>query len=397
MSQFHQALHAPAAEADAAPLGPTRASALLCLAIAVIGANALVLSPLLADIARDFSTDAVTVARATAAYGGATAASAFFLAPLIDRIGAGRALRAALLLLALSTLASAFAGSWWLLAGAQALAGLAAGVLLPAVYALASALGGERDGAKLLGRVLAGWSIAMCAGVPLGGLIADFAGWRATFLVLAGLASLAWLGTARLRFVTVNAGGAAVSRRAALARAGVKPLLLACFMLMTAFYGVYALLGDHLRAALGVSAGTASIAMLGYGIGFGLASLGDPLIDRLGAARVFAPVFLACAGINAALNLAGHGILVAALLCAAWGFANHFALNTLVLRLSAAAGAAKGTVLGLNSAVTYLGALAGSGGFALIYADAGFAPLPFMAAAALLIGAIAGLFGRRAG
>ena len=68
----------------------------------------------------------------------------------------------------------------------------------------------------------------------------------------------------------------------ALRTPGVPALLVVCFGYMTAFYGMYAYLGDHLRQALGVSSATAGLVVLAYGVGFGLAGFGDRMVDRLG-------------------------------------------------------------------------------------------------------------------
>src|SRR5690606_20814110 len=46
---------------------------------------------------------------------------------------------------------------------------------------------------RLMGRVMAGWSGAMLAGVPVAGLLSDGFGWRAGFLPAAVLALLAVL------------------------------------------------------------------------------------------------------------------------------------------------------------------------------------------------------------
>ena len=63
---------------------------ILTAAVAVIGSNSLVLSPILADVAAGLGTTVVAVSRAIAAYGGATALSAFVLAPRIDHVGPRR-------------------------------------------------------------------------------------------------------------------------------------------------------------------------------------------------------------------------------------------------------------------------------------------------------------------
>ena len=49
-------------------------------AVSVVGSNGLALSPILSDVARSFSTSALTISTAISAYGAATAASAFLLA-----------------------------------------------------------------------------------------------------------------------------------------------------------------------------------------------------------------------------------------------------------------------------------------------------------------------------
>ena len=50
----------------------------------------------------------------------------------------------------------------------------------------------------MLGRVLTGWSVSLVVGVPASALIADLAGWRASFLALAALAAASLTGTVRL-------------------------------------------------------------------------------------------------------------------------------------------------------------------------------------------------------
>jgi predicted MFS family arabinose efflux permease len=76
---------------------------------------------------------------ASAAFGLGTSASALFLARYIDRLGARRMLQGALLLLAIALLASAAAPTVTALVAAQLLAGIAAGIAMPAAKAGRSA------------------------------------------------------------------------------------------------------------------------------------------------------------------------------------------------------------------------------------------------------------------
>lgn len=370
----------------------TPPTARLMLGIAVIGANSLLLSPVLADVAAALDSTPTAVARAVAAYGGATALSAFLLAPLVDRNGPRRALILALALVSLGILASAAANHWIHLALAQGLAGLGAGVALPAIYALASALAPAGKEAQVLGRVLTGWSLAMVAGVPLAALLADVAGWRAAYIGLGGLAALAWLWIARLPAgrgaepKPMNAEGTGAPR-AILRLPGVSVLLTICLCYMVAFYGVYPFIGDHLQTTLGVSTALAGTIALSYGLGFGLAGFADMLVDRFGARRLFPALLCAIAATYALLVPATAWFASSLLLAFLWGFANHFGLNVLVLLLSRVSPARRGAILGLNSAVTYIGVLIGAGLFGEVYARLGFTAIALLAMACLLAAA----------
>ncbi|MFO1058329.1 MAG: MFS transporter [Dongiaceae bacterium] len=363
----------------------------LIAAVAVVGSNQLALSPILLDVARSLSASPVAVSRAAACYGGATALSALLLAPRIDRLGARRALLAGLLALAAATLASAAATGWLVLTLAQGLAGLGAGVILPSSYTLATAVGPPGQGARTLGRVLTGWSLSMVAGVPLSALISDWAGWRAAYLALALVAGLAALGARAMPRDRAAPGlaRAAAAPLAALAEPAMPPLLLICLAYMAGFFGVYTFLGDHVRAMAGVSAARAGLVVLAYGGGFGLASLGGGLVDRLGPRRVFPAVLLSAAAIYLALAATGGGLAPVAALTFLWGLANHFVLACLILLITQARPQARGAALGLNSAVTYLGALVGVSAAGAIYQAIGFAALCCTAAA--LMAAAAGL------
>lgn len=374
-------------QASSAPLAPLL---VLTGGIAAVGSNSLVLSPILTDVATALAASPAEVARASAAYGGATALAALLLAPRIDRVGTRRSLRAGLACLTVAALLSAAAGHWAMLMLAQAVAGLGAGVVLPASYALATIVARPGHEARSLGRVLTGWSISLVAGVPGSALLSDALGWHAPFLALAALAGLAVLGVGWLPRDQARRPTGEVPDYPPLAplrEATVPKLLFICLAYMAAFYGVYAFLGDHLRALHAISAGRAGLFVLAYGLGFGLASLADGLVDRWGAARAFPSALLLVAAVYALMAPAARLEAAIIPLAALWGFANHVALNILLLLLSRVRPDRRGAVLGLNSAVTYLGALIGVGAAGIAYEAIGFAPLAGGAAGALALAA----------
>ncbi|WP_332608101.1 MFS transporter [Achromobacter sp. ESBL13] len=375
----------------------------LMFAVSVVGSNGLALSPILTDVAQSFSTSALTISTAISAYGAATAASAFFLAGRIDRIGIRRSLLGAMLVLIAALLLSATAPHWLVLTAAQALAGAAAGVILPAAYGSASMVAPAGQEARTLGRVIAGWSVSLVAGVPLSALISDAVGWRATYGTLALCATIALLGLCKLpERRAQNAPPLRLSRLLApLSYRDVPVLLLACLAFSSAFYGVYAFLADHVRALLALSAGQVGFIAFAYGAGFMLAGFaGAPLIERLGPRRALPLALATIAVVYLVLLPAAHALAAVLALAVLWGAASQISLNLLVLLLSRARPDERGAVLGLNTCTTYLGASVGTAVAGTLYTHMGFEALGLCAAAAVGVAALGlhwRLNGRRAG
>ncbi|TPM03615.1 MFS transporter [Mesorhizobium sp. B2-3-11] len=374
--------------ADTRPPIPALAY-LLTGCIAVIGSNSLVLGPIAPAVAVSFATSVPTVMTAAAAFGLGTSASALFLARHIDRVGARRMLQAALLLLALALVASAAAPTVAALVAAQLVAGIAAGVAMPAIYASAAAIAPPGRESGTIGVVLTGWTLSMVAGVSLSAVLADLVHWRAVFAAVALLATLALGGLSASSLPDVRKTGPAPSPFEAFGIPGIVPLLVACGAFMTAFYGVYGYLGDHLHSGLGQAVSANGLAALAYGTGFGTAALFDGIIDRLGARRVMPFAYLLVAMIYVAIAATSDSYGLTLAMMAAWGLANHFGLNVLVMRLSALDPSRRGTIMGLNSAVTYLAVFVGTTGFGPLYSGFGFATCAMVAAVLMLVAASA--------
>lgn len=363
----------------------------LMFAVSVVGSNGLALSPILADVARSFASTPLTVSTAISAYGAATAASAFLLAARIDRWGIRRSLLIAMAVLIGALLLSAGAPHWIVLTLAQAVAGAAAGVILPAAYGSASLVAAAGQETRALGRVISGWSVSLVAGVPLSALISDAIGWRATYGVLALCAAVALAG---LRKLPERRGAHAAPPRlsrllAPLSYRDVPVLLLGCLAFSSAFYGVYAFLADHVRTLLALSAGQVGFIAFAYGAGFLLAGLaGAPLIERLGPRRALPLALAALSAVYLALLPAAHALAAVLALAVLWGAASQLSLNLLVLLLSRARPEERGAVLGLNTCTAYLGASVGTAVAGTLYTHAGFESLGLVAAAALALAAI---------
>jgi predicted MFS family arabinose efflux permease len=316
------------------------------------------------------------------------AVAALIAAPRLDGWPRRRVLALALAALGLALAGCALAADAVLLAAAMAACGLAAGVVLPTTYALAGDLAPQELRSRAVGRVIVGWSVAMVLGVPAAALLAEQLGWRGAYAVIAGVSGAAALAVLRLPAARQPEGARLVPYRVALAQPGVMRLLAMTLAYMVAFYGCYTFLTDHLRATDDLGPSLGGWISLSYGLGFGLAVLGDGLLDRWGPWRVAAPSFLVLAGLMLLLPLAaGLSPWAVVALALPWGVVNHFGLNVLVSLLSSGEPALRGAVMGLYSAVTYIAHFLAGAGLGLVYAGAGFTAVAVIAAVGLAVAA----------
>lgn len=356
---------------------------LMC-AIGVVGSNSLVLSPIAADVAAGFDgKTASNVMMASAVYGGAVAVSALFLAPRADQIGLKRALMIALVTLVVALLGSTLAPSLSILMIAQALAGIGAGLALPATYGLAADVAPKGEESATLGKVLTGWTLSLVAGVSFSAVLADVMHWRAVFGLMAVMSAVLILLVARMQ-VTERQAGAAVSPFKAFRVPGLMPILLAVVAFMSAFYGLYGFLGTHITTVLGYSTGVAGLAALTYGIGFGAVAPLDRLIDRYGATRAAPVVFGALVLVYLSMSaVAGQGMAIFAV-CLIWGAVNHLGLNIMVGQLTALSASQRGAILGIYSATTYVAMFVGTAAFRPVFEARGFGNIAVVSAVCIV-------------
>jgi MFS transporter, DHA1 family, inner membrane transport protein len=213
--------------------------------------------------------------------------------------------------------------------------------------------------------------------------------WRAVFVAIAALALAAIAMLSFGQYRDVLAAQSAPLPLEALKIKGTKPLLIACGAFMAAFYGMYGYLGDYLHHGLGQPVSASGLAALVYGAGFGAAALLDSIVDRLGAKRVMPAALFLAAVIYVGMALLDGSFTALLIAMFLWGLVNHFGLNVLIMRLSALDPARRGTIMGLNSAVTYLAGFVGTVAFGPLHTRFGFSMAAFVAAVLMLIAALA--------
>ncbi|CAB5671439.1 Purine efflux pump PbuE [Delftia tsuruhatensis] len=362
----------------------------LIIGVVAIGVEGLLLSPILDDVATAFAMGSTQVGWAVAVYGLSLAVTAPAVGFLGNRVPRKNTMLCGLWLFVCAGLLCAFSLGFWQLLLGRALCGAAAGAFLPACYAFVGDSTAYADRGRAMGRVMAGWSIALIAGIPLSSVIAQVWGWRSSFVVVAALGALAACLVARLGQESVSSSDATLPAGAALLAqmcASTAPKLLAVnFFNMLSFYGVYTYLGLTVRERLGVGSGWAGFFVLCYGLGLLLATLNARLIDRVGKGKVSLWALVLLAGVLLALDSATHHPALLALCMLAWGTLQGLVQTSTATLVSQTAQRARGFTMACLSCTTYLAVAVGSAVGAWTLAGYGFGALTL---SATLCGALA--------
>jgi predicted MFS family arabinose efflux permease len=250
------------------------------------------------------------------------------------------------------------------LLAARILLALTAGLYTPSANALASAIAPPAQRGRALAIVSGGMTVAIVFGVPLGTLLGNHFGWRATFAAVALLSAGAALALALRLPASLGDGAPAASLRARLAAArlpGVLPALLVTMLWGTGAYSVLTYLAPYLKQVAGMPGEQMSLVLLMWGLAAaaGLA-VGGRANDRLGSLKVVVPSLALLGGAFyylAIMGRSGHWPLAALLpAIALWGFTVWSFYPAQMSSLVERSGVALApVVLSLNASFQYAG------------------------------------------
>ncbi|MFD4631822.1 MFS transporter [Streptomyces sp. NPDC058284] len=354
---------------------------LLMLGAFTLGLDAYVMAGLLPVVAGDLGTTVSLAGQMVTVFTLAYAVSAPLVAGMASGVRPRALIIGALAVFTLGNALTALAPGLAVLLLARGVAGAGAGVYSAlSTAAAASLVPGERRG-RALALVMGGMSSGTVLGVPLGVLLAEHAGWRATMWGVTGLGALALAGLAVwLPAVPADPPVPARARLAALTDRGVVPVVGVSFLGAVASLGLYTYLAPVLDATGGVGEGDVAPYLWAWGVGGVIGSvLAGPLVDRTGRAVVLVGGLMAALVLAiGALPLLGAGAFPALVLWGAVGWALQVPQQHRLLSLRAE----RGTVaLALNNSALYLGSAVGSAGAGLaLSAGLGAGDLPWVAA-----------------
>ena len=271
------------------------------------------LDPLITSIASDFTASVGVVALLSSAFALPFGLSQPLLGPTGDAFGKPLVIKVAVSVLAVCLLASALAPNLTVLFISRVLGGVAAGGIMPVCMALI----GDRYPLAVrqvaLSRYIAATLIGQIVGVSVGGMMAEWIGWRgvlgcaAALAVIAAGAAVAMLPKAGKRGSNLFRLDEAIIRyRLVLSN----PRSFVCFGIVflegLAIYGVTPFIGELLRSRGAGGLREAGFVIGGLGIGGLLYALLAPIIVRFASRRTM----MAAGGGVAALGLGALGLEV---------------------------------------------------------------------------------------
>ena len=339
---------------------------ILAMASFAAGTETYVFVGLLATLAADLGVTVGEAGQLATAFAITYALTAPFMAVLTAANNRKRILVAALLVLAVLNALAAAMPSFGALLAVRILCGLTATLVNPVAAAAAAALAPPERRGRALAIVLAGLTLSFTLGIPLGSVVGDVFGWRATFLFSGALALLAAIAVGAV-LPDVPSGDRAGLRTLAI---GFEPRVLVnlgfTVIAFAATFSVVAFIGPVVTAISGLEGWRIGLMQGLVGVGSLLgAVIGGRIADRTQAAWAVTVIFALIAGtlaVYSALMLApasGHSTVADTVMLALiilFGAAAVFALAPIVqTRLVAAAPDRRNVVLALNGSMIFLG------------------------------------------
>lgn len=258
--------------------------ALLALAISAfgIGTTEFVMMGLLPNVADDLGTSVPTAGYLVSAYALGVVIGAPLLTAFGSRIPRKRMLLLMMAVFTAGNLASALAPNFGLLVVGRLLAGLPHGAFFGVGAVVAARLVKEGRQARAVATMFLGLTVANIVGVPAATLLGQHLGWRATFLVVAGIGLVAMASLAKL--VPHVPRDEQHGVRQELRALGNRQVLLGLLTAVFGFAGVFAVysyLASMMTEITGFTETTVPVVLALFGIGMTLGALvAGPLTDR---------------------------------------------------------------------------------------------------------------------
>jgi len=269
----------------------------------------------------------------------------------------------ALLVFAIAHVVAASTDSFTVLLVSRFIAAIATGTFWAIGAVVAANAAGEEAGAKAMGIMVGGVTLATVIGVPLGTATGQLLGWQGPFWALAvlsaGCAALLWkvLPSSPMEKTSANVR----AELARLRKGRLWTVYVATALIQAAFLGVYSYIAPQLTERAGAAEGIVPLIMIAYGIG---ALTGTTFGGRFGDRNPYTVIGLSVAGLiitMTVLFLWGDNLTVAIVFFTLMGLFGFAANPILVSEAMRVAGPDGVLPIALSNSFFNIGIALGSG------------------------------------
>jgi predicted MFS family arabinose efflux permease len=297
-------------------------------------------------------------------------------------------LSSSLALIALGHLASAFADSFAMLLLLRLLLLAAAAPFTPQAASSVQALVPEPQRASTIAFVFMGWSLATAVGIPIITHIAHAFGWHSVYGFLAVLGAVA-CALLRWRMPSgIHTAPVELATWGTLARTPiVLRLLLITVLLTSGQFVVFTFIAPLLRIVGGASVGRTAMIFALFGASGVLGNLTATRVVSVWGPYKTSRTAVTCMLVGVTLwSLVTPQLVLMTLAVAVWGLGFASSNSMQQARLVAAAPAAAGAAVALNTSAIYIGQAFGSAVGGVLFAAERYALLGPLAALFMLVG-----------
>jgi len=346
----------------------------LALGTFAVGVEGFVIATLLPAIAADSGVTITQAGYLVFAYAIAYAIGAPVLSAFTGRFDRRPLLAVVALVFAAGALMAALSQGYAMLLVARLVIAASAGLYAATAQAAAVTLSTPERRGRAIATVVAGTTMAVALGAPIGAFLSGFAGWRGTYFAIAAVGVLTSIAIYAMLPHGIKGDRRGLGERLGVLRVpGLLPALLTILLYMAGPFAAFIYLGPVTTKLMGLDAALLPFVMLAYGLGAAMGNpLGGQLSDRIGAqatvtiAAVLNIVFLVLLGAipmlpAAAVTPVYFGFMVL------WGIAGWMFVPGQVSRVVALSPSSAPLALSLNASFLYLGTALGAlvGGYVL--------------------------------
>ncbi|MEK3883217.1 MFS transporter [Paenibacillus sp. PL2-23] len=358
----------------------------------LVGLDALIISPLIPEISESIGFPVHSGGLLITFYALFYGLSAPIFGPISDGWGRKRMIIMGLFLFSVGTTLTVFGQSLWQLLLYRSIAGIGGAMVMPSVFAWVGDVVHTEHRGRVMGRITGAMGAANMFGIPIGALLTHYSSWKWTFvLVGAAAAALAW---AAYKLLEENpAEGAAFSKKVVLhsyyqafSHRLSMMALMCTFFWWAAFQGLFANMGTLYASRFMLSTAALGLIFSIAGLGNWLGNrMGGRLSDRMGRKVVIGIASFGSAAFIMAIPLVHSWVIAVVVLQFLWAFTTGLGQSSLTTYIAELNPRVRGTLMALNSSVTYLGMTISTAVAAGILQYGGFAYVGLLCSLSALI------------